>query len=169
MTAPEDRAGKTHPETGTVPLELAASHDGLTLFRKMIAGELPAAPMARVLNFRLTEAEHGHAVFRGTPLADFYNPLGTVHGGWASTLLDSALGCAVHTTLAAGEGYTTVEFKVNLTRPISETTGEVVSEGRIVHRGRRIATSEATLKDSAGKLLAHGTETCMIFPLTPEA
>lgn len=165
MAAPEDGAGQARPQTGTIPLNLAVSQDGLTLFWMMIAGELPAAPMARVLNFRLTEADHGHAIFRGTPLADFYNPLGTVHGGWASALLDSALGCAVHTTLAAGEGYTTVEFKVNLTRPITDTTGEVVCEGKIVHRGRRIATSEATLKDAAGKLLAHGTETCMIFPL----
>lgn len=98
MAGPEDRAfsgqsgaGSARPEAGTIPLDLAAGHDGLTLFQKMIAGDLPAAPMANVLNFRLTEAEHGRAVFRGTPLVDFYNPLGTVHGGWASSLLDSPL------------------------------------------------------------------------------
>ena len=117
-----------------------------------------------MLAFQLVEADHGRAVFRGVPKAEFGNPHGTLHGGWASTLMDSALGCAVHSTMDAGEGYTTVELKVNLTRPITEQTGEVICEGHIVHRGRRVATAEATLKDSAGKLLAHGTETCLIFP-----
>ena len=146
-----------------IPPEIMASHDGLTQLRMIIAGELPAAPISALLDFRLKEAEHGRAVFRGTPRAEFYNPRGTVHGGWASTLMDSALGCAVHSVMEPGEGYTTVEFKINLTRPITDQTGDVVCEGRIVHRGRRIATSEATLKDAAGKLLAHGTETCMVF------
>jgi uncharacterized protein (TIGR00369 family) len=93
------------------------------------------------------------------------NPLGGVHGGWAATLLDSALGCAVHSTLQKGEAYTTAEFKVNLMRPITPNTGEVVCEGRVVHRGRTLAVSEATLKDGNGKLLALGTETCSIFPV----
>jgi len=150
--------------TGTIPPEIFAAHDGLTQLRKIVAGELPQAPITAILDFRLCEVEHGRAVFRGMPKADFFNPRGTVHGGWASTLMDSALGCAVHSTMDTGEGYTTVEFKVNLTRPITDQTGEVVCEGFIVHRGRRVATSEATLKDSAGKLLAHGTETCLIFP-----
>ena len=88
-----------------------------------------------------------------------------MHGGWAATLLDSALGCAVHSTLDKGEAYTTVEFKVNLTRPITPKTGEVVCEGRVIHKGRTLAVSEATLKDKDGKLLAFGTETCSIFPV----
>jgi uncharacterized protein (TIGR00369 family) len=91
--------------------------------------------------------------------------LGTVHGGWAATLLDSALGCAVHTLLDRGEAYTTAEFKVNLTRPITPKTGEVVCEGKVFHKGRTLAVSEATLKDANGKLLAFGTETCSIFPV----
>ena len=93
------------------------------------------------------------------------NPLGSVHGGWAATVMDSALGCAVQTTLKAGEAYSTAEFKVNLTRPIMPGIGEVVCEGRLVHRGRTLAVSEATLKDANGRLLAFGTETCAIFPV----
>lgn len=144
--------------------EDVAGQDGLTVIRRLIAGELPAPPMARTLDFELVEAEQGRAVFRGTPHSNFYNPLGTIHGGWAATLLDSALGCAVHTTLAPGEGYTTVEFKVNLVRAITEDTGEVICEGRVIHRGKRIAVSEATLKTAYGALLATGSETCMMFP-----
>ena len=150
---------------GTIPLELVHKHSGIELFDMMIAGELPPPPISRTLNFRLTEAEKGRAVFRGVPLFEHYNPLGTVHGGWPATILDSALGCAVQTMLPKGIGYTTVEFKVNLVRPMFETTGEVVCEGRVIHMGRTIATSEATLKNAEGKLIAHGTETCAIFPL----
>lgn len=141
-----------------------AEEDGLAFLRAMIAGDRPPPPICSVLDFHLAEAEYGRALFRGRPTHAFYNPLGSVHGGWAATLLDSALGCAVHSTLAKGEAYTTVEFKVNLTRPISAATGAVDCEGRIVHRGRRIATAEAWLRDGDGRLLAHGTETCLIFP-----
>ena len=91
--------------------------------------------------------------------------MGGVHGGWAATILDSALGCAVQTLLAKGEAYATTEFKVNLMRPITPNSGELVCEGRVIHKGRTLAVSEASLKDSAGKLLAFGTETCSIFPL----
>ena len=117
-----------------------------------------------MINFALTEVSEGRAVFRGVPNTNHLNPVGAVHGGWAATLMDSALACAVHTTLARGEGYSTVEFKINLTRPITPKTGEVVCEGRIINRGRTIAVSEATLKDRDGKLLAYGSETCAIFP-----
>jgi uncharacterized protein (TIGR00369 family) len=99
------------------------------------------------------------------PGAQHLNPLGGVHGGWAATIMDSALGCAVHTVLAKGEAYATAEFKVNLTRPITPATGEVVCEGRIVHRGRTLAVSEATLRDREDRILAFGTETCSIFPV----
>ena len=117
------------------------------------------------MNFILTEVSPGRAVFRGLPGARHLNPLGAVHGGWAATILDSALGCCVHTTMAKGEGYTTVEFNVKLTRPITVNTGEVVCEGRVVQRCRTVAFSEATLKDKDGKLLAFGSETCSIFPI----
>jgi uncharacterized protein (TIGR00369 family) len=150
---------------GTVPREALAAYSGLELLQRLIAGELPAPPIAGVLNFTLTEVGEGRAVFRGLPGERHLNPLGGVHGGWTATIMDSALGCAVHTTLTRGESYTTAEFKVNLTRPILPGIGEVVCEGRVVHRGRTLAVSEAWLRDGGGKLLAFGTETCAIFPL----
>jgi uncharacterized protein (TIGR00369 family) len=121
--------------------------------------------MAATLNFTLTEVSEGRAVFHALPGENHLNPLGGVHGGWAAAVLDSALGCAVQTLLAKGEAYTTAEFKVNLTRPITATTGEVVCEGKVIHKGRTLALSEATLKDKDGRLLAFGTETCSIFPV----
>ncbi|AXS39555.1 PaaI family thioesterase [Breoghania sp. L-A4] len=156
--------GASERTYGVVSPGDAAGKTGLEVLQGIIDARLPAPPIARTLSFALREAEHGRAVFAGTPTFDSYNPLGTVHGGWTATLLDSALACAVHSTLAAGEGYTTMEFKVNCVRPITEATGELVCEGRIIHRGRRMATSEASLRDADGTLYAHGTETCMIFP-----
>jgi uncharacterized protein (TIGR00369 family) len=120
--------------------------------------------MCATLGFHLAEVEAGRAVFAGTPEFRHYNPIGTVHGGFAATLLDSALGCAVFSTMAKGEAWTTLEFKLNLTRPLTKDTGEVRAEGRIIHRGRTVATAEATLKDAIGKLYAHASTTCMIFP-----
>lgn len=152
-------------EYDTLPLARIKDMDGLSVLQAMIDGELPPPPIARTLGFLLSEVGDGRAVFKGMPSFEYMNPLGTVHGGWAGTLLDSALGCAVHTTMKPGEAYTTVEFKVNLVRPIMPDTGEVTCEGLLVHRGGRIATSEATLKDAGGKLLAHGSETCIIFPM----
>jgi uncharacterized protein (TIGR00369 family) len=149
---------------GTIPHEDITHFTGLELLQRMVDGEYPAPPISAQLSFALTEVDEGRAVFRGMPNEKLLNPLGSVHGGWAATLMDSALACAVQTTLAKGEGYTTVEFKVNLTRPILPKTGEVVCEGRVVHKGRTLAVSEATLKDKDGKLLAFGTETCTIFP-----
>ncbi|MBP0438956.1 PaaI family thioesterase [Tianweitania sediminis] len=151
---------------GTVPHDVVGSISGLEFLQRIIQGDYPVPPIGRHLGFGLSEVAEGRAVFRGMPSAAYLNPLGVVHGGWAATLLDSALGCAVHTLLQAGEGYSTVEFKVNLTRPITANTGEVVAEGRVLHKGRTTAVSEASLKDSTGKLLAIGTETCSIFPIT---
>jgi len=136
---------------------------GLEMLRAMIAGELPAAPIAEPLNFRLVEVETGRAVFEGTPAPNLLNPLGAVHGGWALTLIDSACGCAVHSELDAGVGYTTVETKVNFTRPIAPDGGPVRCEGRVLSRGRQIATAEASLRSANGKLLAHGTSTLIIL------
>lgn len=150
---------------GSIPHEEAARYSGLDLLQRVIDGHYPAPSMSARMNFGLSEVGEGRAVFRGMPGPRHLNPLGMVHGGWASTILDSALGCAVHTTLAAGEAYTTVEFKINLTRPITARTGEVMCEGKVVHKGRTLALSEARLTDANGKLLAFGTETCSIFPL----
>jgi uncharacterized protein (TIGR00369 family) len=108
-------------------------------------------------------AEEGRVVFEGEPTESFFNPLGTIHGGWTSAILDSAMACAVHSTLNAGQGYTTVEMKLNFVRPILPNTGKVTCEGVLIHRGGTLATSEGKLFDAKGRLLAHGTETCMIF------
>ncbi|SMH43670.1 PaaI family thioesterase [Mesorhizobium australicum] len=150
---------------GTIPREDVGLYSGLELLQRLIDGHYPAPPIGERLNFGLTEVSEGRAVFRGLPGERHLNPLGSVHGGWTGTIMDSALACAVQTLLAKGEAYTTVEFKVNLTRPITSRTGEVVCEGRVVSKGRTIAVSEATLKDKDGKLLAFGTETCTIFPV----
>ena len=157
--------GVTVPGIGTLPLADVARDGGLKAMQDLLAGRHPAPPMAATLKFTLDAVEEGRVVFRGLPTDEHLNPLGTVHGGWSATIMDSALGCAVFTTLKPGEGYTTVEFKVNLVRPLLPGMGEVFCEGRIVHRGRTIATSEAWLRDGRGKLLAHGTETCAIFPI----
>ena len=149
---------------GVIPLEDLVSRPGLELLQGVIEGRYPAPNIAATLNFALVDVAAGKAVFRGLPREAHLNPLGIVHGGWAATLLDSALGCAVHTLLEAGEAYTTAEFKVNFTRPVTPRTGEVVCEGRVLHRGRTLAVSEASLRDMNGKLLALGTETCSIFP-----
>ena len=149
---------------GTIPHEDLARYSGLELLQRIIARKYPAPSINARLNFALCEASEGRAVFRGLPSERHLNPLGGVHGGWAATILDSALACAVQTLLDKGEAYTTAEFKVNLTRPITSKTGEVVCEGRVVHKGKTLAVSEASLKDKDGKLLAFGTETCSIFP-----
>ena len=138
---------------------------GLELLRAMIAGEAgaPAPAISRTLGFRLVEVEPGRAVFEGTPGPHLLNPLGAVHGGFALALIDSACGCAVHSELDAGVGYTTVETKVNFTRPIDPNGGPVRCEGRVLSRGRQIATAEAYLRSAEGKLLAHGTSTLIIL------
>ena len=149
--------------TGTITPEQLQSLSGLEIISAMIADELPGPPIAALMGFRLIEAEKGRAVFEGTPGPSLLNPLGAVHGGYALTLIDSACGCALHTELGAGTGYTTVETKVNFTRPIDPNGGPVRCEGRVLSRGRTIATSEAYLRSAEGKLLAHGTSTLIIF------
>ncbi len=149
---------------GVVPLETLLQYDGLTFVRGLLTGQFPAPPMTQTLGFSLAEADQGRALFIGEPQSRHYNPIGSVHGGFAMTLLDSALGCAIHTTLAKGETYTTLEIKVNLVRPLTKDTGPVRAEGRVIHRGRTVATSEGDIRDSGGKLYAHATTTCMIFP-----
>ena len=150
---------------GVVPIEQARTMDGLTLFQGLLEGKFPAPPIGRALGFRVSEVEFGRVAFTYTPVFDHYNPLGTVHGGIAATLLDSVMGCCIHTTLKAGTGYTTVEIKVNYVRAMTDKTGPVTAEGKVINVGSRIATSEGRLTDASGKLLAHGTTTCLIFPM----
>jgi uncharacterized protein (TIGR00369 family) len=120
--------------------------------------------MCATLGFHLAEVSDGYARFSGVPEFRHYNPIGTVHGGFAAALLDSALGCSIFTTLAKGEAWTTLELKLNFVRPLNKDTGTVEAEGRIIHRGRTVATAEGTVKDRDGKLYAHASTTCMIFP-----
>ena len=150
---------------GVVPIEQARTMDGLTLFQGLLEGKFPAPPIGRALGFRVSEVEFGRVAFTYTPVFDHYNPLGTVHGGIAATLLDSVMGCCIHTTLKAGTGYTTVEIKVNYVRAMTDKTGPVTAEGKVINVGSRIATSEGRLTDASGKLLAHGTTTCLVFPI----
>ncbi len=152
-------------DPGVVPRELLLSYDGLSFLQAIVDGALPPPPIAHTLGFRLIAVENGSATFEGEPQFRHYNPIGSVHGGFAMTLLDSALACSIHTTLAKGEGYTTLEIKVNLVRPLGEKTGPVLAHGRVLHRGRSVATADGELKDRAGKLYAHATTTCMIFPV----
>ena len=148
------------------PRELAARGlelPGLEYVRRIFEGELPPPPIATLMGFRGVEAERGRAVFEIEPGEEHYNPIGSVHGGVALTLLDSAMGCAVHTLLDAGVGYTTLEVKANFVRAITAETGLVRCEGVVVHGGSRVATAEGRVTDASGKLLAHGTTTCLIL------
>ena len=136
---------------------------GMDYINAIFSGELPAPPISTLMGFRGVSAEPGRAVFEMEPGPQHYNPIGSVHGGIALTLLDSAMGCAVHTLLEAGVGYATLEVKTNFVRPITADTGLIRCEGVVIHRGARIATAEGKLTDAVGKLLAHGTTTCLIF------
>jgi uncharacterized protein (TIGR00369 family) len=149
---------------GVVTPEVLKSYDGLDFLKAIIDGTLPQPPIAETLGFHLIVAEKGRAAFEGLPEFRHYNPIGTVHGGFTATLLDSALACAIFTTMLKGDIWTTLELKLNYVRPLTKDTGPVRAEGRILHRGRSVATSEGDLKDHAGKLYAHATTTCMIFP-----
>jgi uncharacterized protein (TIGR00369 family) len=140
------------------------THSGLELIRGIAAGELPPPPIAELLGFEIVEAEPGRAVFAVTPTEWMYNPIGSVHGGVAATLLDSCMGCAVHTTLPAGVGYTTSDLHVRYIRAMSSATGRVLAEGRVVHAGRRMATAEGRLHAASDDtLIAHASTACMIL------
>jgi uncharacterized protein (TIGR00369 family) len=139
---------------------------GIEYLRAIRDGRIPQPPIAWTLDFTLEEVEEGRVTFAATPAEFHYNPIGVVHGGVAVTLLDSAMGSAVHSLLPAGVGYTTLEIKTNLLRAITLDTGPVRAEGTVVHAGRRTALAEGRLTDAAGKLLAHATSTCLI--LRPE-
>lgn len=136
---------------------------GLEFFKKMVAGTIPPPPMVSLLGLRLVEAEEGRVVFAGTAGEQFYNGWGVAHGGFAATMLDSALGCAINTLMPAGRTFTTLELKVNYTRPLTREAGELRCEARVVHLGSRTATSEGRIVDARGKLYAHGTTTCIVI------
>lgn len=153
------------PSYGVSTVETIRQMSGLEFISAIRDGRLPAAPISEALNFWLETVEPGFVVFVGRPSLAHYNPIGAVHGGYAGTLLDSCMSCAVQTTLDKGFGYTTLEYKVHLVRAITEATGEVRAEGRVVHPGRKAATAEGRILDPQGRVLAHGTTTCLVFPL----
>jgi len=166
MSSTDEQTERTHTVSWEDPRALAEAARGLTgleFLRKIVAGELPRPPISALLNFCVAEVGEGRAVFTAEPAEYHYNPIGVVHGGLAATLLDSAMGCAVHTTLPAGAGYTTLEIKVNYVRPLTAGTGGVRCEARVIHVGGRTATAEGRIVDADGKLYAHGTTTCMVF------
>lgn len=141
-----------------------ATMTGMEYMTAIVSGELPPPPIAVTMQLRPIELEQGRVVFEGIPGEEHYNPIGVVHGGYAATLLDSALGCAVHTTLPAGVGYTSLGLEAKYVRPVTRDTGRVLCEANVLYRGRKQATAEATLTaESSGKLLASGTATCMIL------
>lgn len=137
---------------------------GLDFLQRIVSGELPSPPIAELLGFRLAEVAAGRAVFEFVPAEYHYNPIGVVHGAMAGMLLDSAMGCSVHTTLPAATGYTTLEFKVNLVRAVTMKTGPMRAEGKVIHVGSRVAAAEGRLVDAADKVYAHGSTTCLVFP-----
>ena len=143
--------------------EQVAGRTGMEVLMGISMGELPSPPIGETLDFVPMHIEPGMAVFQGRPQCKHYNPMGTVHGGWYATLLDSAVGCAVHSTLPAGKGYTTLELKVNMLRPLTDKVPLVRAEGKVIHVGRQVAMAEGRLFGPDGKLYAHATTTCLIF------
>jgi uncharacterized protein (TIGR00369 family) len=150
---------------GVAKPEQLAGKSGLEIMQGLLRGELPYATIARTLDFFLVEVSEGRAVFQGTPGPAHLNPMGTIHGGWYATLLDSALGCAVHTLMPAGRGYTTAELSVNVVRAIGAKATRVRAEGKVVHCGRQLATAEGRLYGPDGTLYAHATTTCLVFDI----
>ena len=142
---------------------------GLEIMQAMLRGELPFPSIAQTLDFTIVEVSPGHAIFQGTPGVAHLNPMGTIHGGWFATLLDSALGCSVHTRMAPGQGYTTAELSVNIVRALTPKVTRVRAEGKVIHCGRQLATAEARLLGPDGTLYAHATTTCLVFELPPQS
>jgi len=153
---------------GVATLADLRSRSGTQFFEAIGNGTLPTPPIGHTLDFWPVEWESGRMVFQGMPALAYYNPLGSVHGGWIAALLDSAVGCAIHSTLAAGKAYTTVELKVSYVRAVTVETGPLRAEGKVIHVGGQIGTAEGRLFDATGKLYAHATTTCLIFPLPAE-
>ena len=140
---------------------------GLQQLQAMLRGERPFATFGQTLDFLPVEMSDGLAVFQGTPGPGHLNPMGGVHGGWYATLLDSALGCSVHTRMPAGKSYTTLELKINIIRALTPKVQRVRATGRVIHVGGQTATAEARLEGPDGKLYAHGSTTCLVFDAKP--
>jgi uncharacterized protein (TIGR00369 family) len=151
---------KTH---GTVSAEQRQAMTGLAFVQGLVAGTLPLNTIARTLGYDVTEVTSGRVVVTAEPNATHLNPAGTVHGGFSATLLDSCMGLAIQSTLEQGVAQTTLEFKISLVRPITPETGLITAEGVVLSRGRRVGTAEGRITDGTGRLLAHGTTTCLIF------
>lgn len=152
----------TDPSRG---LALLPTMDGIDFLKKMTSGEIPGAPIGAHIGMELAEVEAGTVTFHCHPDESHYNPIGMVHGGLVCTLLDSALGCAVHTTLPAGTGYTSIEIKVNYLRPVTAASGPLVCTGRVTKSGRRVAFAEGEVLDTLGKIVATASGSLLIFPL----
>lgn len=148
---------------GTVGADARAAMSGLEFVQGLVDGSLPLNTIAGTLGYDVSETEHGRVAVTAEPNAAHLNPAGTVHGGFAATLLDSCMGLAIETTLEKGVAQTTVEFKISLLRPITSETGPIKAEGVVLNRGRRIGSAEGRIMDRQGRLLAHGTTTCLIF------
>jgi uncharacterized protein (TIGR00369 family) len=142
--------------------EIRRQLSGLDFFRKMIAGELPPPPLVVLLGLKLVEAEPGRVTFTGVAREEFYNGMGVAHGGFAATLLDSALGCSINTMMPAGRVFTTIDLQIHYTRPLRREAGELRCTATVVHAGSRTATSEGRIVDANGKVYAHGTTTCIL-------
>ena len=152
-----------HKTYGTVSEERRKEMTGLEFVQGLANGTLPLNTIAKTLGYDVTEAASGRVVITAAPGDIHLNPAGTVHGGFSATLLDSCMGLAIQSTLEKGVGSTTLEFKISLVRPITSETGEIRAEGIVLNCGRRIGTAEGRITDDRGRLLAHGTTTCMIF------
>jgi uncharacterized protein (TIGR00369 family) len=152
---------------GVVPVEVMAAMPGVEFVRGIFDGKLPQPPIMQTIEPFDCTAEPGVVVMHSVPGMRHYNPIGSVHGGYAATLLDSAMGLAVHSMLQPGQGYTTLEFKISFIKGMSADTGTVRTEGRTLSVGRRAATAEARITDARGRLLAHATTTCLVFAIAP--
>jgi uncharacterized protein (TIGR00369 family) len=161
--ADEARVRARQSSPGAEPRGKVFLRSGMEMFEAIFAGELPSPPINETVNILGIHVEPGFAVFQGRPNKRLYNPLGSVHGGWFATLLDSAVGCAVHSTLPAGRGFTTLELKVNMLRALSEQVPLVRAEGKLIHAGRQVAVAEGRIIGPDGKIYAHATTTCLIF------
>ncbi len=164
-----DQPAAAKVEYGVTPTQVMASMAGIDFVRAFFAGKLPAPPIMQTIEPYDQTAEPGHVVFYSVPGFRHYNPIGSVHGGYAATLLDSVMGLAVHTMLPPGTGYTTLEFKISFIKGMTKDTGPVRSEGKILNVGRRAAPAEARITDSKGRLLAHATTTCLVFEIPKDA
>ena len=148
-----------------VPPEIAAGIEGIDFMRGLLDGSYPAPPFSEVADIWIVAVEPGRIQFEAMPSQRFYNPMGFVHGGWIAMLLDTAMGCVVHTGLTAGQSFTTIELKTAFLRPVTEQTGKLRCEAILLHRGSRVASAEGKIFDAAGKLIAHGSESCAILDL----